>query len=130
MFLDDWKEEAIEPNEYDDALQNSWEECARLSKEWEKQRDRKRTAEAIAQGFSCREDLDKHEMQLSLQLEGGYQRQLEEKAASLGKTVEEIYIEDPQRYSPRGVIGPLSSCGCHGELIVASQSELALTMRK
>lgn len=115
MFLDDWKEEANETHKYDEAFQNSWEECARLSKEWEKQRDRKRTAEAIAQGFSCKEDLDEHEMELSRQLQGGYERQLEDKAALLGKAVDEIYAEDPQRFSPRGILGPLSSCDCCGK---------------
>ena len=53
------------------------------------------TALAISKGFSSWEVFEKREMERFKNVGDGWRQEIEEKAASLGKTFEEVYVEDP-----------------------------------
>ena len=75
-------------------------EALRLLKELEEKRKRRCEVVAKEQGFSSWDEYKSQMRQRHRQLEARYEEELDEKCAKLGKTREELYLEDPQRFIP------------------------------
>lgn len=120
MDICEWDEIYKEPEEYKrdeitETTKRNFEECDRLMEKWKEARARRRTAEAIAMGFSCWEDYDHHQAERSRQLQRSSEKRMAEKAALLGKSIEELWAEHPQQYVPRYLLPQLAQCDCDGK---------------
>ena len=76
-----------------------------------RERQARREAEAKAQGFSSWEEHVAYLKERYRQNHAVYERKLDEKCARLGKTREQLYDEDPQRYIPDCWM-PECDCDC------------------
>lgn len=79
--------------------------------------NRRCEAKAKELGFSCWKEYDKQYREECRRAQILYKRDLDEKCAILGKTIEEVEAEDPQRYIPDD--DWLAQCDCDGECISA-----------
>lgn len=94
----------------------AWERAARMLEELKKARYRQNTEEAIAKGFSSWEEMKNDHLESSRRLEKEHEKYMEEKARSLGITVDELYDQDPQRdrSTPYLTQSPPAQCDCDG----------------
>lgn len=90
-----------------------FEEFNRAMDDWDREKERIGEMEAKEKGFSSYEEYEKHLMEEWRLRDIEYERQMDEKAALLGKTRHELYMEDPQRYIPND--GGMGECDCEGE---------------
>jgi hypothetical protein len=100
------------------------EEAARMLAEWDEQLLQRRTAAALARGFSSLAEMEEHEHTVFKEREEQWLQAMEKRAASEGKTVEELVAEldYPQRDSPRPYLDPGKGgwsgswdCDCEGK---------------
>ncbi len=81
--------------------------------EFKAERDQRREARAKEAGFLSWDEYHKHLMEESRKFEEERERQLDKKCVLLGKTREQLYLEDPQRFIPDD--GGLPQCDCNGK---------------
>ena len=93
-----------------------------MFEEFDKRLLERRTAEALANGFSSLTEADEHEWKVIRQREEEFQRSMAKRAALEGKTVADLWAEMTysQRDSPRpylntGIGSWSGNCDCHCE---------------
>lgn len=91
-------------------------EAMRMMAGWEKESKRKATLRAKALGFSSWEEHERHVKEQDTRYHAEYERRLDEQCARLGKTREQLEMEDPQRYSPNCW---KPDCDCDGKYSLA-----------
>ena len=110
----------------EDAAEISLSRAGRLLAEFRAERDQRREAEAKTAGFLSWDEYDKHLIEESRKLDEERERKLDEKCALLGKTREELYAEDPQRFILDD--GGLPWCDCDGKFLSINPKEANLTV--
>ncbi len=88
-------------------------EAMRILDEWDKEKERRGAVRAREKGFSSYAEYEKHFEEQFHQAHVKYEKRMDEKCALLGKTREELHMEDPQRYIPDD--GGEAECDCEGE---------------
>ena len=87
-------------------------EALRMMREFEREMNEKATERAKARGFSSWEDYEADLKAKDTRNHAAYERRLDEQCARLGKTREQLEMEDPQRYVPN-CWNP--ECDCDGK---------------
>ena len=100
----------------DPIVDEDHERMLQMMEEIRKAKYEKNTAEAIAKGYSSFEELVEERMERSRHLQKAHEKYMEEKAASLGITVDELIEQDPQRdrHTPYLAETPPIQCDCDG----------------
>lgn len=84
-----------------------------ILRQFREERARENDKWAKENGYTCFEEYSKIKRERDWQYHLEYERQQDEKAAALGKTREQMALEDPQRFIPYG--GSISPCSCEGK---------------
>lgn len=95
----------------------------RMMDEWERENGQKCAVIAREKGFPSWDAYEDHLKEQLRQADLSYERRMEEKAAMLGKTREELAMEDPQRFIPDT---PIMECDCEGKQPVVLRDQLYL----
>ena len=95
------------------ALEEALERCRRRAAE----RHERRTANAIAMGFSSLEEQEQHALDEWSRSEAEYKQRLPEYAAAAGKTVEEYHRDlfSNKDFVPPSPVPSFSQCNCEGK---------------
>ncbi|KAF7510564.1 hypothetical protein GJ744_006410 [Endocarpon pusillum] len=99
----------------EDAVEIPLSEAGRLLAEFRAEGDQRREVRAKEAGFSSWDEHNKYLIEESHRVDQEYEMQLDEKCALLGKTREQLYEADPQRFIPDD--GGLPQCDCDDHLI-------------
>ena len=103
------------PGPDEKALRECHERVDEIMKEINKQREIRKAAKLKELGFRSWEG---YESYLTEQLRQGaalHEKWLEEECARTGKTVDELYEDDPQRDVDKPLMAPFIPCDCDGE---------------
>lgn len=87
-----------------------------MMEEWDREIEQRCAVVAREKGFPSWAEYEKHFREECKQAHIDYERRTDEKCALLGKTREELDMEDPQRFIPDG--DSAAECDCEGELPV------------
>jgi uncharacterized CHY-type Zn-finger protein len=96
---------------------------ARILDEIIERRQLRQKEKAIANGFSCWEEFEKHQTEKCRLEDEEAAKSLEQECALKGITVQQYLDEHPQRYSPRYL---LPRCDCDGKYYIP-ESECLVT---
>ena len=97
------------------ALRECNERVDEIMKEIDKQREIRKAAKVKEMGFQNWEEYENHLTESYTQGAVWYEKMLEEKCARTGKTVDELYADDPQRDVYIPLMAPFTPCDCDGE---------------
>jgi hypothetical protein len=130
MSFFDWDQTFKSDEDFviDETLRTCLEESGRKMKILRAAIERRKTAEAIAEGFSSWEEYESYENEKCRERDRSRERNLKEECALLGKTVQQYWAEHPQRWSPRPIFDSQQpECDCDGKwwaLIIYSMSRI------
>lgn len=88
-------------------------ETKRLLDEWDREVDRRKAEIAKVKGFRNYDEYWEHLVREEELHHEEKERQMDEKCALLGKTREQMELEDPQRWISNGPL--VMECDCEGE---------------
>ncbi|MCJ1244815.1 hypothetical protein MMC30_002015 [Trapelia coarctata] len=100
---------------YEETIEKALEESRKIRERHQRKMDERRTAEAIAMGFSSKEELRKHEDEERRQSREEALKRLAERAALEGKTLEKLQLElcaGQKSFFDGSPLPALSQCGC------------------
>ena len=99
----------------EEALRKYHERVGEVMEEIDKQREIEKAAKLKEVGFQTWEEYESYVTESYRQNGARHETMLEEKCARLGKTIDELYVEDPQRDVYMPLMAPFMPCDCDGE---------------
>lgn len=103
---------------YEEIIEKAWEDSRQLQDKRRRERDERRTAEAIAMGFSSKEELEEYEWEEIGRQEEEAEKRMAERAALECKTVEQLWSElcaGNKVFEVGSPLPSLSQCRCDGK---------------